>query len=244
MTKVGSPYLPFNSDAELVSAFLDPNGDWRNLPQVTIMYYSVRLLQIRYRLYANLAAAPVATQMVLQGLIEKLDAALKNIDDSLKGYVAFSEVEVPKHLENHPFVHLIKTFLSRGMNLKRAIDATANEVEVPEKLVYKFIEDNHIKFGDEINPNSKPYRDGFKKGNDKLVKSDLLSVLCEAKKSGYGKPGDMVNFIKGFCQSNKSVDFSVDCMTTVSEGIHTLVNAELGKRGKITSDILNNISHI
>lgn len=240
MNSVGSQYLPFKSDSGMINEFLNKNGDWRNLSQLTLMYYEIRLLQIRSRLYGNMVDAPIPTKELIQGVIDKLDSALLNINEVTLTQVTFSEMSVPTSLINHPYINVIRGFLGKGMTIERAISAASDELEVPEKFIYRFFKDNGIDLDDKCNVNSEAYKVGYKNGLNNNSKSDFLSVIEDAKKLGFTKSEDVINYIKGFCQSNKSLNFSMDNLSNLPNEVHKLLNASLVNRGKITSDILNN----
>jgi len=240
MIKVGSIYGPQYSDIDLIEKFLDKDGDWKNLSQATIMYYAVRLVQIRYRIRCRLVSAPVALQSRLLGVIDKIDESLRNINSENVSKVVFSEVSVPDQVKDNPYIVLFRNFIGRGFDAKRAIDVCSDLTGMTEREFEEFLKRNNVTINGDFDTTSQAFLDGM--GDARAVDIDLkLSPIVEkAKSKGYKKPEDIAGYVKGYARISNA-DLGNDDIAKLGLRIDSLVKSESKDRGRFTSEILNDL---
>lgn len=235
MIKVGSVYDPQYSDVELIEKFLDKNGDWRNLPQETLMYYGVRLASIRNRLDVKMVGAPLPYQSRLMSVIEKIDDAISNINSMNISKVVFSEIDAPADELNHPYVVMLRSYIGRGFDADKAKYAVAELLDMPVQVFDKFLRDHHVTISkNEVTP---AYEEGRKLGSNKFLNYKFKDLTNEARKVGLTDINDIGKFIKGYCNAS-NLNLSDDPIVEAGIKINSLANAKPQDRGRVASDIL------
>lgn len=209
MKTIGSVYDPSKSTKDLIDYVFGKN-DLAKIPEPTLLYYILRLVQAKNKMQINLVIAPFEQQKVIMKVMEKIDKAIEKLSDLTKDTQLFSEVKIPYKLMTHPYINLLKFYLSMGYDKARVVKAIANQLDVPDYLVEAFFTTNDIDLSKiTIEDLSEAFDKGVQFAKDDYEVSNLKELKLFAEKEGY-KSDEVIHFIKGFNSVRKNKELSND----------------------------------
>jgi len=210
MKNIGSVYDPSKSTKDLLEYVLGDNN-LDAISEPTLLYYILRLIQAKNKMQVNLVIAPYQQQKVIMRVMEKIDKAVDKLSSLTRETQLFSEVKIPYKLMSHPYINLLKFYLSMGYSKDRVVKAIADHVEVPKYLVEAFFNNNHIDLSKvTVDDLSEAFQRGVQFAKDNFEEALSLSDLkVFAEDEGY-KSGEVIHFIKGFNSVKKNKELSND----------------------------------